>query len=97
MVAKSTSDLRSATAVLCLLDLRRYRRHTSAVHLLRGGVAINTIRAWLGHQLQTTNVYVDVDLEMKAKALKCMDTGGGPGVQKRWHKKPDLLEFLRSI
>jgi integrase/recombinase XerD len=73
-------------------------RHTSAVHLLRGGVDINTIRAWLGHvSLQTTNVYAEVDLEMKAKALKCMDTGGGLRVQRRWHKRPDLLEFLRSI
>jgi integrase/recombinase XerD len=73
-------------------------RHTSAVHLLRGGVDINTIRAWLGHvSLQTTNVYAEVDLEMKAKALKSMDTDGGLGVQRRWHKKPDLLEFLRRI
>jgi len=73
-------------------------RHTSAVHLLRGGVDINTIRAWLGHvSLQTTNVYAEVDLEMKAKALKCMDTDGGPGAQRHWHKKPNLLEFLRTI
>jgi integrase/recombinase XerD len=45
-------------------------RHTTAVHLLRAGVDINTIRAWLGHvSLDTTNVYAEVDLEMKAKAL----------------------------
>jgi len=45
-------------------------RHTTAVHLLRAGVDINTIRAWLGHvSLQTTNIYAQVDLEMKAKAL----------------------------
>jgi hypothetical protein len=31
---------------------------------------INTIRAWLGHvSLATTNVYAEVDLGMKAKAL----------------------------
>jgi integrase/recombinase XerD len=48
-------------------------RHTTAVHLLRAGVDINTIRAWLGHvSLDTTNIYAEVDLEMKAKALsKC--------------------------
>jgi integrase/recombinase XerD len=73
-------------------------RHTSAVHLLRGGVDINTIRAWLGHvSLQTTNVYAEVDLEMKAKALKCMDTDGSGRVQRSWHKRPDLLEFLKRI
>ena len=45
-------------------------RHTTATHLLRAGVDINTIRAWLGHvSLSTTNVYAEVDLEMKAKAL----------------------------
>jgi integrase/recombinase XerD len=45
-------------------------RHTTATHLLRSGVDINTIRGWLGHvSLITTNVYAEVDLEMKVKAL----------------------------
>ncbi len=49
-------------------------RHTTATHLLRAGVDINTIRAWLGHvSLSTTNVYAEVDLEMKAKALAHSD------------------------
>jgi len=49
---------------------RMLYRHTTATHLLRAGVDINTIRAWLGHvSLNTTNVYAKVDLEMKAKAL----------------------------
>ena len=40
------------------------------MHLLRAGVDINTIRAWLGHvSIDTTNVYAEIDLEMKAKAL----------------------------
>lgn len=49
-------------------------RHTTATHLLHSGVDINTIRAWLGHvSINTTNVYVEVDLEMKAKALACCE------------------------
>ena len=45
-------------------------RHSTATHLLRAGVDINTIRGWLGHvSLDTTNVYAEIDLEMKAKAL----------------------------
>jgi hypothetical protein len=49
-------------------------RHTTAVHLLRAGVDINTIRAWLGHvSLDTTHVYAEVDMEMKAKALASVD------------------------
>ena len=43
-------------------------RHTTATHLLRAGVDLNTIRAWLGHaKLDTTNVYAEIDLETKAK------------------------------
>ena len=39
-------------------------RHSTAVHLLRAGVDINTIRAWLGHvSLDTTNVYAEVILK----------------------------------
>jgi site-specific recombinase XerD len=46
-------------------------RHTTAVHLLRAGVDINTIRAWLGHvSLDTTNVYAEIDLTMKAKSAR---------------------------
>jgi integrase/recombinase XerD len=43
-------------------------RHTTATHLLRAGVDINTVRAWLGHvSLDTTNIYAEIDLETKAK------------------------------
>jgi len=45
-------------------------RHSVACHLLRGGVDLNTIRAWLGHvEISMTNIYAQIDLEMKAKAL----------------------------
>jgi len=72
-------------------------RHTTATHLLRAGVDINTIRAWLGHVcVSTTNVYAEVDLEMKAKALvKCEIKGGKP--KKPWRKNPGLMEFLRTL
>ena len=46
-------------------------RHSTAMHLLRAGVDINTRRGWLGHvSLRTTNIYAEIDLEMKAKALQ---------------------------
>ena len=72
-------------------------RHTTATHLLRANVDINTIRAWLGHVcLSTTNVYAEVDLEMKAKALlKCEIKDGKP--KKPWRKNPGLIEFLRTL
>jgi integrase/recombinase XerD len=72
-------------------------RHTTATHLLRAGVDINTIRAWLGHvSLTTTNIYAEVDLEMKAKALAlCQVTEDGPS--KRWREDKGLMAFLRTL
>jgi len=72
-------------------------RHTTAVHLLRSGVDINTIRAWLGHvSLETTNRYAEVDLETKAKALEtCAVTNSDR--TPTWHKDKDLMAFLSSL
>jgi integrase len=72
-------------------------RHTTATHLLRSGVDINTIRAWLGHvSLETTNVYAEVDLEMKAKALaNCEVKDDEP--KKPWRRDKGLMEFLRTL
>jgi site-specific recombinase XerD len=72
-------------------------RHTTATHLLRSGVDINTIRAWLGHVcLSTTNVYAEVDLEMKAKALAKCEIQEGKTKQP-WRKNRGLMEFLRTL
>ena len=72
-------------------------RHTAAMHLLREGVDINTIRAWLGHEsLSTTNVYAEADLEMKAKALAQCEVGDG-ATSPPWQKDQDLMAFFRSL
>jgi integrase/recombinase XerD len=72
-------------------------RHTTATHLLRAGVDLNTIRAWLGHvSLDTTNIYAEIDLALKAKALAACDPGGGSR-RKRWRNDPKLMEFLRKL
>ena len=72
-------------------------RHTTATHLLRAGVDINTIRAWLGHvSLDTTNVYAETDLDMKAKALGMCEQKQMSG-RKRWRDNPDLLTFLAQL
>lgn len=73
-------------------------RHTTATHLLRAGVDINTIRAWLGHvSLATTNVYAEVDLEMKAKALARCEVEGEDRANKPWREDKGLMEFLRTL
>jgi integrase len=48
----------------------RNSRHTTAMHLLQSGVDLTVIKNWLGHvNLDTTHAYVEIDLEMKKKAL----------------------------
>lgn len=72
-------------------------RHSTACHLLRAGVDINTIRGWLGHvSLDTTHVYAEVDLEMKAKALARCDIPAGTR-QRHRRKDADVIEFLKSL
>ena len=74
-----------------------HSRHTTATHLLRAGVDINTIRAWLGHvSIDTTNIYADTDLEMKAKALGTCEKKLRRE-PRRWKDNPDLLTFLAQL
>ncbi|HDP0319657.1 TPA: tyrosine-type recombinase/integrase [Salmonella enterica subsp. enterica serovar Concord] len=73
-------------------------RHTTAVHLLRAGVDINTIRAWLGHvSLDTTNIYAEVDIEMKAKALACVDIPESISTMSYKENRPSLMMFLKKL
>ena len=74
-------------------------RHTTATHLLRAGVDINTIRAWLGHvSIDTTNIYADIDLETKAKMLAaCQSFTPGTMPRKRWRDDASLMQFLRTL
>jgi integrase/recombinase XerD len=73
-------------------------RHTCASHLLRAGVDINTIRAWLGHvSLDTTNIYAEADLEMKAAALAHCEVKSSSKPGKRWRQDAGLMAFLKSL
>ena len=72
-------------------------RHTAATHLLRAGVDQNTIRNWLGHVLlDTTNIYTEPDLEMKAKALTSCEVKETRPVR-RWKEDKGLMAFLRAL
>lgn len=73
-------------------------RHTTAMHLLRAGVDLNTIRAWLGHvSLDTTHVYAEVDLEMKAKALARCEISDPTPAGRAWRDDRTLMTFLRNL
>ena len=92
---------RQATKNVASLSSKRVSphviRHTTAVHLLRAGVDINTIRAWLGHvSIDTTNVYAEVDLEMKAKALSACEIRDSRAARP-WHRQVKLMCFLKDL
>lgn len=74
-------------------------RHTTATHLLQSGVDINTIRAWLGHvSVNTTNIYAEVDMVAKMKALEnCKPNIKQLKNKKRFNEDKDLMEFLNSL
>jgi site-specific recombinase XerD len=73
-------------------------RHSTAVHLLRAGVDLNTIRVWLGHvSLNTTHVYAEIDFEMKAQALAHLEIPIPPRGARRWREDHGLLAFLRAL
>ena len=73
-------------------------RHSTASHLLESGTDINTIRAWLGHvSVNTTNIYAEVNAQMKAKALKSCEIKQKGKPQKSWKTDKGLMDFLTSL
>lgn len=90
------------TASLNCPSLKRKRvsphvlRHTTAMDLLQAGVELSVIALWLGHaSIETTQIYLDADLELKEKML-AMTTppGGNPG---RYRPDDALLLFLKGL
>ena len=75
-------------------------RHTTAMHLLQSNVDLNMIRSWLGHaSIETTNGYVEIDLEMKRKTLRSAEKLIPVKGRRRedWQKNNDLLSWLTKL
>lgn len=72
-------------------------RHTKAMHLLQSGVPLITIKDILGHvDVKSTEVYVQIDLEMKREAL--MQAGTPTAVAPRRSRLPkNLLAWLETL
>ena len=71
-------------------------RHTTAMELLQAGVDITVIALWLGHEsLDTTRVYLDADLELKAKILS--KTTPHAGRQRSYRPDDQLMSFLDAL
>jgi integrase/recombinase XerD len=74
-------------------------RHSTAVHLLKSGVDLNTIASWLGHASpNTTNRYATIDLDMKREAIaKAAPVTGRSKEKSSWHTDRKLLAWLESL
>ena len=71
-------------------------RHTAAVRLLEAGNDRSIIALWLGHEsVDTTQIYLDADLAIKARALeKTAPPNTKPG---RFQPPDKLLAFLERL
>lgn len=71
-------------------------RHTTAMDLMQEGVDRSVLALWLGHEsIETTQMYLDADLELKQRVLdKTTPPEGRPG---RYRPGDKLLAFLKSL
>lgn len=74
-------------------------RHTTAMHLLQSGVDLTLIKTWLGHvNLATTHTYIEIDMEMKRKALAaCRPMKHAKELKAIINQNRDVIEWLESI
>jgi site-specific recombinase XerD len=74
-------------------------RHSTAIALLKSGVDLSTISQWLGHSnLNTTNRYATIDLDMKRKAIASVRPVSGQRVRSTpWRHDHTILEWLESL
>ena len=71
-------------------------RHSLAMDLLQNGVDRSVIALWLGHEsIETTQVYLHANLELKQKALATTEPYHGRSGRYRPNDK--LLAFLQSL
>jgi site-specific recombinase XerD len=71
-------------------------RHSAAMRLLRAGIDTSVIALWLGHeQIETTQVYLHADLQIKERALeRTAPITSKPG---RFRPTDKLLAFLEAL
>jgi integrase/recombinase XerD len=71
-------------------------RHTAAMELLQAGVDRALIAIWLGHEsLDTTQIYLDADLQLKRTVLdKITPIENRPG---RYRPDDKLLSYLKEL
>ena len=73
--------------------------HSTAIALLKSGVDILTISQWLGHSnLNTTNRYATIDLDMKRKAIASVKPVSDHRTRTTpWRHDHAILEWLEAL
>ena len=73
-------------------------RHSTAVALLKSGVDLTTISQWLGHSdLNTSNRYAAIDLDMKRKAIESVQPVESQEKNHQPWRQNTILEWLESL
>jgi site-specific recombinase XerD len=71
-------------------------RHSTAMNLLQNGVDCSVIALWLGHEsMETTQVYLHANLELKEKALAKTEPMNAKVA--RYQPSDQLIAFLDSL
>ena len=66
------------------------------MRLLRAGIGTSVIALWLGHeQIETTQIYLHADLELKERALA--KTAPSNITPSRYRPPDKLLAFLEAL
>jgi site-specific recombinase XerD len=101
IVARRVTDIANASPSLLVKKVTPHTlRHTTAMHLLQSNVDLNMIRSWLGHaSIETTNGYVEIDLDMKRKTLQSSEKLIPAKAQRgrSWRDDDKLLSWLAKL
>jgi site-specific recombinase XerD len=74
-------------------------RHSTAMHLLQSGVDLSVIKSWLGHvDISTTHGYIEIDMNMKRRALEKVGVDGkGHGLGRFIKQNQDMIGWLEAL
>lgn len=73
-------------------------RHSTAMHLIKAGNEINMVALWLGHaDINTTHIYVEIDMEMKRKILEKATVPHMNTLPTPTEKQDVVLKWLDSL
>lgn len=97
LLAKHTAKAREQCPTLAKKRISPHvLRHTAAMDLLHHGVDTAVIALWLGHEsMETTQVYLHADLEIKERALEKTAPRNVP--KGRFQPDDELLAFLDRL